>query len=90
MLICSTNAIINILALRLYISIKCVRVTSTRRRWATCQRYACTCSAREINCPPRRCQEHEQWRGLTTAVGGIPLPPVIRALMAMAFLFLLY
>jgi len=27
----------------------------TRRRWATCQRYLCTCSARDKNCPPRGC-----------------------------------
>ena len=24
--------------------------------------------------PPRGCQEHEQWQGLTTAVGGCPRP----------------
>jgi len=33
-----------------------------------------------IGCRPRGCQEHKQWRGLTTAVGESPVPLVIRAL----------
>jgi len=52
----------------------------TRRRWATCQRYACTCSARDKNCPPRGCQEQEQWGTDNRSGGKSPVASVIRSL----------
>jgi len=73
MLISSTNAIINMLALRL-ISVKCVTwlidvellVSDTRAP-----------AVPEKDCLPGGCQKHEQWQGLTTAVGGGGNPSVL-------------
>ena len=81
----ATNVIINMLALRKLLSIGVMWLVSCWPTYLRCVQ--CTCRARDKNCPPRGCQEHEQCRGLTTAVRGKspPSPPLIRALRSTVY-----
>jgi len=77
MLTSNTNAIIDMLALKL-ISIKCFTSRVNVELPVSDTRAPAVSGTK--NCP-RVGQEHEQWRELTTAVGESSRPPVIRALL---------